>query len=271
MAPSKETLALLNGLTDLVREVPVPAVESLCQSLEGLSVNATVEECLGAAQVVGSPESRELVTAFLTQWCKCSPDISPQSLSWALRAAGHVDDFHRRSQSCELVWTGPGVESSAFRRTDQALLELIDGARQELIVVTFAAYKIPHIAQSLLRAATRNVVISIVLESKDMSAGPMAFSELKAWGTELTAASNIYFWPVEERPKSDAGQHGVLHVKCAVADQNSAFISSANLTDHALNLNMELGVLIRGGEIPRDLHAHLRGLIESNVLRKAER
>jgi len=271
MAFGKETLALLNGLTDVVREVPETALESLCKNLEGLSANASVEECVGTAQVVGSPKSRELVTAFLTQWCKCSPNISPQTLAWALRAAGHVDDLHRRSQSRELVWTGPSSESSSFRRTDQALLELIDGARQELIVVTFAAYKIPHIAESLLRAAKRNVVISIVLESKDMSAGQMAFSELKAWGTELTSASNIYIWPVDARPKSDTGQHGVLHVKCAVADDRAAFISSANLTEHALNLNMELGVLIRGGAIPRELQTHLRSLIETNVLREAYR
>jgi phosphatidylserine/phosphatidylglycerophosphate/cardiolipin synthase-like enzyme len=271
MAPGKETLALLNGLTDLVREVPLTALASLCQSLEALSPDASIEECVGTAEVVGSPKSRELVTSFLNAWCKNSPNVSPMNLSWAIRAAGHIDDSYRKSQSCELVWTGPGAESSAFRRTDQALLELIDGACRELIVVTFAAYKIPHIAESLLRAAERNVVISIVLESKDMSAGQMAFSELKAWGRKLTSASNIYIWPVEQRPRTDTGQHGVLHVKCAVADEKAAFISSANLTEHALNLNMELGVLIRGGAIPRDLHAHLRGLIESNVLRKAER
>lgn len=271
MASGKEILALLNGLADLVREVPVTALEALCQSLEALSAEASVEECVGTAQVVGSPKSRELVTTFLDEWCKNFANVSPMSLSWAIRAASHIDDSYRRSQSCELVWTGPGAESSAFRRTDQALLELIDGACQELIVVTFAAYKIPHIAESLLRAAKRNVTISIVLESKDMSAGQMAFSELKAWGAELTSASNIYIWPVEQRPKSDKGQHGVLHVKCAVADDNVAFISSANLTEHALNLNMELGVLVRGGAIPRELHTHLRGLIDGNVLRKTER
>jgi phosphatidylserine/phosphatidylglycerophosphate/cardiolipin synthase-like enzyme len=271
MTSGKETLALLSGLADLVREVPAATLESLCESLEMLSTDASAEDCVRAAQAVATPEGRELAKAFLDHWCKSSDEISPKSLAWAIRATGHVDDSYRRNQSCELVWTGPGAESSAFRRTDQALLELIEGARHELIVVTFAAYKIPHIAEALLRAAKRNVAISIILESKDMSAGQMAFSELKAWGRELTSASNIYIWPVENRPKSETGQHGVLHVKCAVADGNVAFISSANLTEHALNLNMELGVLIRGGAIPRELQTHLRSLSESNLLRKAKR
>ena len=103
MAFGKETLALLNGLADLVREVPVTALASLCQGLEALSAYASVEECLGTAQVVGSPKSRELVTSFLNAWCKKSPNVSPMSLSWAIRAAGHIDDNYRKSQSCELV------------------------------------------------------------------------------------------------------------------------------------------------------------------------
>jgi phosphatidylserine/phosphatidylglycerophosphate/cardiolipin synthase-like enzyme len=33
-----------------------------------------------------------------------------------------------------------------------------------------------------------------------------------------------------------------LHAKCAVADEAAAFISSANLTKYALNLNAQKGV-----------------------------
>jgi len=269
MAADEEMLSFLNGLAEVVREVPVTSLEVLCQRLESLSAGASPEECVRTAQPLAAPKSRDLVAAFLNQWCKRSRNISPQTLSWALRAAAHVDDSYRKSQSLELVWTGPVGDSTAFRRTDQALLELIDGAREELIVVTFAAYRIPHVAEALLRAVKRKAAISIILESKDMSAGQIAFSELKAWGAELSSASNIYIWPIENRLRSDTGQHAVLHVKCAVADGDTALISSANLTEHALNLNMELGVLIRGGTVPRDLHNHLRGLIEGAVLLKA--
>jgi PLD-like domain len=41
-----------------------------------------------------------------------------------------------------------------------------------------------------------------------------------------------------------------LHAKCAVIDSNLLFLSSANLTEFAFNLNMELGVLIKGGSLP---------------------
>lgn len=59
---------------------------------------------------------------------------------------------------------------------------------------------------------------------------------------------------------------GALHVKCAVVDDEAAMISSAYLTEHAMNLNMELELLVRGGELPRSLAGHLRSLIQSRVL-----
>jgi phosphatidylserine/phosphatidylglycerophosphate/cardiolipin synthase-like enzyme len=85
-------------------------------------------------------------------------------------------------------------------------------------------------------------------------------------GVVLAASSTVYEWPRDRRPKHDDGRTGSLHVKCALADDDHLLISSANLTEFALNLNMELGMLVRGGDIPRRVGAHLRGLIESGVL-----
>jgi len=36
-------------------------------------------------------------------------------------------------------------------------------------------------------------------------------------------------------------------MKCAVADGEWLFLSSANLTQQAFTINMELGMLVRGG------------------------
>ncbi|MNC98119.1 hypothetical protein D3C83_159870 [compost metagenome] len=35
-----------------------------------------------------------------------------------------------------------------------------------------------------------------------------------------------------------------MHAKCLVADRGRAMVSSANLTDYALEANMELGLLV---------------------------
>ena len=45
-----------------------------------------------------------------------------------------------------------------------------------------------------------------------------------------------------------------------------AFITSANLTSAALDRNMELGVLFRGGLTPKTLRAHLGTLVTTQIV-----
>jgi hypothetical protein len=52
-----------------------------------------------------------------------------------------------------------------------------------------------------------------------------------------------------------------LPMRCVV-DGARAFITSANLTGHALEKNMEVGVLINGGPVPKTLGDHLQALID---------
>jgi phosphatidylserine/phosphatidylglycerophosphate/cardiolipin synthase-like enzyme len=42
-------------------------------------------------------------------------------------------------------------------------------------------------------------------------------------------------------------------------------ISSANLTGHAMTLNMELGLLVHGGPLPAQVETHLERLVERGV------
>lgn len=91
-------------------------------------------------------------------------------------------------------------------------------------------------------------------------------SPLRAVGEELEALCNIYVWPPHKRPTDGAGRHGSLHAKCAVADEQTILVSSANLTEYALSLNMELGLLVHGGDLPGRAADHLRDLMSANVL-----
>ena len=43
-------------------------------------------------------------------------------------------------------------------------------------------------------------------------------------------------------------------------------VSSANLTEFALNMNMELGLLVRGEDLPNRVVEHLNQLIQERVL-----
>jgi hypothetical protein len=51
-----------------------------------------------------------------------------------------------------------------------------------------------------------------------------------------------------------------------VADGDVCFITSANLTGHAMEQNMEAGVLLTGGQIPKLLLEHLQALVDTKTV-----
>jgi phosphatidylserine/phosphatidylglycerophosphate/cardiolipin synthase-like enzyme len=78
-------------------------------------------------------------------------------------------------------------------------------------------------------------------------------------------SAEIYTWRQKPEPFVD----GKVHAKVAVIDGARAFITSANLTGHALEKNMEAGVAIHGGPVPRTLRDHLEALIDVGVIGRA--
>ena len=58
----------------------------------------------------------------------------------------------------------------------------------------------------------------------------------------------------------------ILRVTRTVADGTWLCLSSANLTEYAFTINMELGTLIRGGQLPAQVEANFAALIAQGVL-----
>ncbi len=215
---------------------------------------------------VAQPAYRAAVERFLAGWAACDTTALPIAAAMALRTAAAGVSMQRDERSTELVWTGPNPATLPLRRTDQALLEVIDAAHTSLTIVTFAAYKVPAIAEALIRAARRGVHIRIIIESAQASEGKLAYEAIDALGPAVSRRAVVYVWPLDKRPVDTQGRHGALHAKCAVADEAILFVSSANLTAYALTLNMELGLLIRGGPAPGAVADHFTRLIGHGVL-----
>ena len=250
----------------VARDIPRSILDNFCDALEHLSPATLPFDCRALVYGVVQSQAREALSLLCAAWNTQASHLPPQSLAWALRAASRADEFRRRWQTTELVWTGPAPLDSRLRQTDQALLDLIQGTRHSLLIIMFAAYKIPEIITALTRAVQRGVAVTFIVESVEESEGKITFETVAAMGHALIEAATIYIWPQEQRPRDVIGRYGSLHAKGAVADDSIALISSANLTEFALNLNMELGVLIRGGNLPGQIASHVQRLIEERIL-----
>jgi phosphatidylserine/phosphatidylglycerophosphate/cardiolipin synthase-like enzyme len=178
-----------------------------------------------------------------------------------LLAASHVYNKASSEQSTELVWTGPTTPFVSARRTEQALLQVINAAELSLIITSFVAYNVSNIVKALNSANDRGVVISMLLELSQEHGGNISFDAIGEM-KNLVPSAKLYVWC----DKDDEFSGGSVHAKVAVADGRLCFITSANLTGHAMEKNMEAGVLISGGQIPKLLDGHLTSLIDANLV-----
>jgi phosphatidylserine/phosphatidylglycerophosphate/cardiolipin synthase-like enzyme len=165
------------------------------------------------------------------------------------------------AQSTELVWTGPTTPFVAARRTEQALLQVINAADRTIFITSFVAYDVSTIVEALNDAGDRGVDISMLLELSQEHGGSITFDAIGKMRA-LVPSAHLYAW----RDKVDPFSGGRVHAKVAVSDGRVCFITSANLTGYAMEKNMEAGVLISGGQIPGMLENHMRSLIDTRVV-----
>jgi len=95
-------------------------------------------------------------------------------------------------------------------------------------------------------SSARGVSISMLLESSQDHGGSISFDVIGKMRT-LVPSAKLYAWRERSAPFAD----GRVHAKVAVADDDVCFITSANLTGHAMEQNMEAGVLLSGGQRQR--------------------
>jgi phosphatidylserine/phosphatidylglycerophosphate/cardiolipin synthase-like enzyme len=260
---------ILERVAVLCHRLPAEVVESVCWKFE-VSALGEGPDSIGAGLVgIAEPAVRAEIGDVASKWLASDPKTNLREFSQVLRGASAAERAARSRQDLELVWTGPSPHNSSFRRTEQALLEVIEAARKELWLVSFASYKVPEIGAALVAAAGRGIQIRLVLESKEDSEGALTLSALRGLGSKLADHASVYIWPRDRRAPDESGRRGVLHAKCAVADGNVLFVSSANLTGDAMTLNMEMGVLVRGAALPQRTADHLSWLVEQGILQAA--
>jgi len=246
-------LEAVTAVVCLVSPEKVRVLADAIRKIEDAKANAALSD------VVGTATAKAVVDRLVDAWRSTS--VGSGELASMLLAAGHAFESVSKQQSIELVWTGPTTPFVSARRTEQALLQVISAAKQTLFVTSFVAYDVSTIVKALNDASARGVSISMLLESSQDHGGSITFDVIGKMRT-LVPYAKLYAWRERAAPFAD----GRVHAKVAVADGAVCFITSANLTGHAMDRNMEAGVLIRGGSVPGSLHEHLQALINTRTV-----
>lgn len=209
------------------------------------------------AGLVPTPAFQQSAQRLLKAWAEHAGP-SGTTVGAAVAAAAHAHQDARRNSQLELVVSGPTSRAIHARRTEQVLLQLIDEAEGDILLITYALHMHDDLRAALTTAIGRGVGVTVLAE--DPQDDPY-FSGSPGIALSGLAVTRLR-WPGDQRPGSGAA----LHAKTVIIDQRIALITSANITRRAAGDNLEVGVLIRGGDIPRRIAEHVGQLLQDQVL-----
>lgn len=184
-----------------------------------------------------------------------------------------VDEAVARSPRPDLVWSGPEVPGLHARDTRRVYEELLGSAEHSVWASTYAFFDGPKAFEVLAGRmdAKPDLRVTLLLNIQRKKGDTTAVDALvrkfadRFWGSDWpgSARPQVYYDPRSLEPDGPAG---VLHAKAVVADDEAVFITSANLTEAALDRNIEIGLLVRDRALAASVSSHFRALIDRRLL-----
>jgi len=151
--------------------------------------------------------------------------------------------------------------------------ELLGSARRALWVSSYVFFDGPRAFEVLARRmdAVPELRVTLLLNIQRKRGDTTQAERLvrrfadRFWTVEWpgTSRPRVFYDP---RALDLKAPGGVLHAKAVVADDEVVFITSANLTEAALERNIELGLLVRDRALAATVSSHFRVLIEQGLL-----
>lgn len=251
---------LASILADLAANESLVALETLRVSL--LDGRITRQSNVGDYPMVLGTNcpSPSRVAILKEAWERAGAGLPSQAIAFGLLCARRAaEESQSKAPRLELVWTGESPPTgSCVRSTEQTIREMIRCARERVLVVGYDLREASErILDDLREARRRGCIITAAFEDNGHNLERLA----EVWpGAETDGGVRLLKW------RGLAGDPlASLHAKVIAVDQGDVLITSANLTLHGLERNLELGVRIRGG-IAWDVVRHFARLERDGIL-----
>ncbi len=255
-------------MIDSVLGLPPNLRERLAGALE--SELLSMSPSTSALQAtVGSAEHNSQMLGVLAEMRKLG--VSGRAAAAWIRSLTGAD---ARAPRADLVWSGPEVPGLHARDTRRVYEELLGSALRSVCVSTYAYFDGPKAFDVLARRldAVPGLQVTLLLNIQRKRGDTTAADHLvrkfadRFWTHEWPGVSRpqVFYDP---RALDDGAPGGVLHAKAVVVDDETVYVTSANLTEAAFDRNIELGLVVRDRTLAASLAAHFYVLIERGLLR----
>jgi phosphatidylserine/phosphatidylglycerophosphate/cardiolipin synthase-like enzyme len=201
--------------------------------------------------------------------------LSPEQAA-SLAECVLAERARRGGAALELVWTGPDVPETLVRDTAIVVRDLFASARSSVLIGGCYFSGGAEILEPLHRGLKeRGVQATFCLNIPEPAASTADIPGHVRRQVRAFIAKNwpfgeplprFYYDPRTVAPVSPGRSRILLHSKCIVVDERTAFITSANFTHNGHARNIETGVLIEDEKFASELAGHWHTLIGAGLL-----
>lgn len=177
------------------------------------------------------------------------------------------------SLSQTLVVTGPSTSQTENLKTGARFIQVVQHARRELMLATFALYQGDRILEPIHDAMILNpnldvtVILNVARKYGDrtknediIDAARQEFSKNWPW----PQMPSVWYFP--ESLNLNSADRASMHAKFVIADEERCFITSANFTDAAQKKNIEVGIELSNSLEPKSLSQYFKQLMSEGKL-----
>lgn len=239
------------------------ALERLTGALQSsfLTASTTTPGALVAAAGGSRFLSPLMASELSTTWRSLGPAAMPApALALAIEAAaGAANRLRAEAPKLDLVWTGEtDLLPHNLLLTRPVIAEMLASAERRVLVMGYDLRQAANwVIEALIAARQRGCVIVVALHDNGHN-----HAHLRDRWVEMTDDPMVRLLRWRGRPDDSMAS---LHAKLLAVDDADALLTSANLTYHGLERNLEMGVRIRGAAAKGIIH-HIARLEEHGIL-----
>jgi phosphatidylserine/phosphatidylglycerophosphate/cardiolipin synthase-like enzyme len=150
-----------------------------------------------------------------------------------------------RALALEQELTNAGWQMPRAEDTDESMVDLFAGAARRILVMTpFLDFRGGQILKSLLERTRPEIEISVILRNLDRPDRPdypVGYTFLREFLSKRGA--RLFDYTLQHEPGAAVE---TFHAKLVLADDQRAYVGSANMTGASFENSVELGVLLTG-------------------------
>lgn len=162
----------------------------------------------------------------------------------------------KKTEQADLVLTAPDSFRVKALRTKETLQKLIEGTEKSLTITGYSISDyFADMLDVIIRKSQQGVYVRLYVN--DMEKQKSALDRLMAYKSR--------FLQVYEYQKQEDDKMAALHAKMLVSDVNKSLVSSANLSYHGMQGNVEMGFLIESREKAKQIEEVMKEMVRMKV------